>query len=82
MTRNIAQTLHESLVAYSDGDYAAAVDILFPRRYDVKHIGGSNLQVSLYQVSLYGYYRGLLLLYHNYTHIDSQKQFMLLLNVM
>ncbi len=34
-----------ALVAYDDGQYNAAVDLMKPLRYDILRIGGSNAQV-------------------------------------
>jgi len=50
----------EAFVAYDDGNYGNAVDLLYPVRYKVWKIGGSNAQVMLlmlYPVVVCLYYR-------------------------
>ncbi len=48
----------EAFIAYDDGDFAKATDLLYPIRYKVVTIGGSNAQVSFgMQKSLYIMYR-------------------------
>ena len=36
----------EAFVAYDEQDFAKAVDILYPKRYNIWKIGGSNAQVG------------------------------------
>lgn len=48
MTEKVALTLCEALVAYDDGDYAKAVDLMWPIKYDIITIGGSEAQVCLF----------------------------------
>ncbi len=36
----------QAFAAYSEGDYAKAVDLMSPVRYHIKDVGGSNAQVS------------------------------------
>ena len=45
MTQRVGLSLCEAFVAYDDGDYAKAVDLLTPLKYDILSIGGSNAQV-------------------------------------
>lgn len=47
MTEKVALTVCEALVAYDDGDYARAVDLMWPIKYDLITIGGSEAQVCL-----------------------------------
>lgn len=35
----------EALVAYDDEDFSKVVDIIYPKRYDIIRMGGSNAQV-------------------------------------
>ena len=45
VTRDVGATICEAFGAYSDGEFARAVDLLNPARYKVLRIGGSNAQV-------------------------------------
>ena len=45
VTTEVGLALCESLVAYDNGDYAKAVDLVSPVRYQVIKIGGSHAQV-------------------------------------
>ena len=38
----------EAMVAAADGDFAKAVDLIYPVRYDIIRIGGSGAQVGCY----------------------------------
>ncbi|XP_041361213.1 tetratricopeptide repeat protein 38-like [Gigantopelta aegis] len=52
VTRVVGQKLCESFVAYSDGDFAKAVDLLHPIRYNVIRIGGSHAQRDVFNLFL------------------------------
>jgi len=41
-------TVCEALVAYDDGDYARAVDLMWPIKYDLITIGGSEAQRDMF----------------------------------
>ena len=43
--KDVGQQLCEAFVAYNDGDFAKATDLLLPIRYKIVTIGGSNAQV-------------------------------------
>lgn len=47
ITRDVGATICEAFTAYSEGEFAKAVDLLNPVRYKVLRIGGSNAQVSV-----------------------------------
>lgn len=36
----------EGIVAFEDGDYSKAVELLYPIRYEIIKIGGSDAQVD------------------------------------
>ena len=60
ITREVGMAICEAFVAYDDGNYGNAVDLLYPVRYKVWKIGGSNAQVMLlmlYPVVVCLYYR-------------------------
>ena len=38
--------LLQSFLAYGEGDYGRAVDLLYPIRHEAGHMGGSTLQVQ------------------------------------
>ena len=42
---DVGRPLCKAFVAYKDGDYATAVDLLNPLRYRIITIGGSHAQV-------------------------------------
>ena len=46
MAREVSEPLCHAMMAYSDGDFTQAVDLMMPVRYKVQGIGGSNAQVS------------------------------------
>ena len=48
----VGRPLFKAFVAYQDGDFAAAVDLLNPVRYRVITIGGSHAQVGSSQFAL------------------------------
>lgn len=48
VTEKVALTLCEALVAYDDGDYAKAVDLMWPIKYDIITIGGSEAQRDMF----------------------------------
>ncbi|KAL5013448.1 hypothetical protein ScPMuIL_007718 [Solemya velum] len=48
VTAEVGQPLCESFALYSAGDYAKAVDTLYPLRYQVIKIGGSNAQRDIF----------------------------------
>nr|XP_006813084.1 PREDICTED: tetratricopeptide repeat protein 38-like [Saccoglossus kowalevskii] len=50
--QKIGITICEAVQAYSDGDFAKAVDIFLPVRYKVVNIGGSNAQRDLFNLFL------------------------------
>ncbi|XP_041361295.1 tetratricopeptide repeat protein 38-like isoform X2 [Gigantopelta aegis] len=52
VTRDVGHKLCQSFVAYSDGDFAKAVDLLYPIRYNVIRIGGSHAQRDLVNLFL------------------------------
>lgn len=37
----------EGIVAFEDGDYSKAVELLYPIRYEMIKIGGSDAQVDI-----------------------------------
>lgn len=45
--KSVGADLCEALVAYEDGDFSKVVDLIYPKRYDIIRIGGSNAQVCL-----------------------------------
>ncbi|MBT5808855.1 MAG: hypothetical protein HOI19_00695 [Rhodospirillaceae bacterium] len=45
----IGRPLLGAIIAYEKGDYARAVELLAPVRYDVRRIGGSHAQRDLFQ---------------------------------
>lgn len=53
--RLVGQHICQAFVAYDDGDYAKAADLLYDIRYEVIKIGGSHAQVcrsTWFQVSV------------------------------
>jgi hypothetical protein len=40
--------LCEGIIAYEAGEYDKALDLLWPRRHDIVHIGGSHAQRDLF----------------------------------
>ena len=46
ITKEVGLPICEAFVAYNDGDYARAVDIMCPVRYKIIKIGGSHAQVG------------------------------------
>lgn len=44
---DIGLDLCKAMVAFDKGDYSTTVDLLFPKRYKVIDIGGSNAQVCV-----------------------------------
>ncbi|XP_035670026.1 tetratricopeptide repeat protein 38-like [Branchiostoma floridae] len=46
VAKNVGVAMCEAFLAYDEGDFARAVDLLAPLRYQVVTIGGSNAQVS------------------------------------
>lgn len=52
ITKEVGLPICEAFVAYDEGDYARAVDILYPLRYKVISIGGSHAQRDLYNLFL------------------------------
>ena len=53
VTADVGQALCQAFVAYDDGDFASAVELLLPIRYKVITIGGSHAQVSLFKCLFY-----------------------------
>ena len=47
VSKDVGATICEAFAAYSDGEFAKAVDLLNPVRFKVLRIGGSNAQVSV-----------------------------------
>ena len=43
--RDVGQSICKAFIAYNDQDYATAVDLINPVRYDIITIGGSHAQV-------------------------------------
>ena len=52
VTRDVGLPLCEALVAYRDGDYARAVDLLLPIRYGLVTLGGSHAQRDVFVETL------------------------------
>lgn len=52
VTNNVGLPLCEALVAYRNGDYTRAVDLLRPPRYDFVTLGGSHAQRDLFVETL------------------------------
>ncbi|WAR07478.1 TTC38-like protein [Mya arenaria] len=52
ITKEVGLPICEAFVAYNDGDYAKAVDLMYPIRYQVWKIGGSNAQRDIYNIFL------------------------------
>ena len=44
--QDVGLPMCEAFVAFDDGDYARATDLLMPVRYDIWKVGGSNAQVG------------------------------------
>jgi tetratricopeptide (TPR) repeat protein len=47
-TRDVLIPLCEGMIAYEQGNYDKATDLLWPRRHDIVKIGGSNAQRDLF----------------------------------
>ncbi|XP_071101465.1 tetratricopeptide repeat protein 38-like [Haliotis cracherodii] len=52
VTEEVGETLCEAFVAYNNGDYAKAVDLLKPIRYKIINIGGSHAQRDIFNLFL------------------------------
>ncbi|KAK2172387.1 hypothetical protein NP493_966g00006 [Ridgeia piscesae] len=52
ISRDVGVTICEAFAAYSDGEFAKAVDLLNPIRYKVCRIGGSNAQRDIFNLFL------------------------------
>ncbi|CAL1541985.1 unnamed protein product [Lymnaea stagnalis] len=52
VTTHVGEKLFKAFIAYNDGDYAAAVDLVRPIRYKVVRIGGSHAQRDLVNLFL------------------------------
>lgn len=52
ITNEVGLPICEAFVAYKEGDCARAVDILYPLRYKIVHIGGSHAQRDMYNLFL------------------------------
>lgn len=52
ITKTVGLAVCEAFVAYKDGDFAKAVDLLYPLRYKIISIGGSHAQRDLYNLFL------------------------------
>ncbi|KAK3586633.1 hypothetical protein CHS0354_028490 [Potamilus streckersoni] len=48
ITASVGLPICEALIAYDDGDYAKATELMYPLRYKVVTIGGSHAQRDLY----------------------------------
>ena len=46
MMQQVGASLAKAFVAYRDGNYASAVELVKPVRYKIQSIGGSNAQVG------------------------------------
>lgn len=49
---NVGLPICEALSAYTQGDYAKAVDFLLPIRYEIKKLGGSHVQRDVFNQTL------------------------------
>ncbi|XP_064596979.1 tetratricopeptide repeat protein 38-like [Liolophura sinensis] len=52
LTRDIGMPMCEAFLAYDEGDYGKAVELLLPLRYDVIKIGGSHAQRDIFNLLL------------------------------
>lgn len=43
----------EAMMAYNEGNYSQAVALLYPLRYQMVDIGGSDAQVSITQLEMF-----------------------------
>jgi len=50
--QEVGEEIFKSFIAYNEGNYALATDILVPLRYKIVKIGGSNAQRDLFNLYL------------------------------
>ena len=46
--KEVGLPICDAFIAFNDGNFAKAVDLLYPIKYKVVRIGGSNAQVSIF----------------------------------
>lgn len=46
--KSVGSDLCEALIAFEDGQFDKAVDIIYPKRYQIVNLGGSNAQVIIH----------------------------------